>query len=1037
MTEMGGVAGVVAGKASVASHAPPTDVAASSVDQHVPDLHPPSTTRIEKEGEVTTTRGNVLGDHSTFTAPRPSSTTNQPSNPQNGTPSSPAPQSTTNPDNTRGFAQDFNTSSFGPWTSNLSRQSVPQSWTESVSAAAAPVTTETFQPSSSATLRQFPRPDLPPLQTTPRADRYTWQTAEALRFSAGETASSPAMVSAANQTQPFRQVTTQALPATSPLSVQAPGTAPRKRAQEAVDEYRRTRSRSDGPTVAQIPAPLATPTEPSQPYLVSLLMDSIVRLRQQQSLNHVDEQRLSLLRQACQSNDMVYLLLHQLYCISSAHRDFLVSLRFTVGELQGLAALEPILVHNNCLTPGALLLATNFPRQPHSLTEPASAQTLMYVRQFLHAMGTRWDMLRNTCKLRGWPPSTIELAYVFSLTSATMQITLFNSMHRQVSGPDNPEFGHRALELFVQDQLQFLRQPAPVTHGLADQDGRRFGQKYLQLRNFYSATQHAIPQQARPSAQSPINANSAPNQGQMRSPQTAPLPPSHAFQPYQAQQVVAADPTTVLGHPQHNNAYSATLRRLNQTVPTGAHGGTPSRLSRAVNAAGVSSFRPHTVNAPHPQPRGMVNRKPSADLLLLPPPGYPVPFTTNPNPDRVALHQAHLRSPIPRKLDLRGNDVPDLRLYQYVKDFVLEPQKMDVNTKFKEWHFNIDHAEFEQKVHDVPAIEFLPDCGARFYKPGAYLFRLKAIVRAMSLPEPLHPSEFNVSPTTWPHYCFVSVNGCHDVEFRRRQHYARDLPADLTPLVRPGQNQMQLSNHRNTEELKKVYFFAVERIHVIDHAAISNMPLKLRATASLVSITSALKASQDDEVSFADPFISIDLVDPFMATIWRTPVRSMTCKHKECFDLQAFLLSRTSKVKDGPTNPDQWMCPICKRDARPQNLMIDGFLVEVRTELEAKGQLDARAILVKQDGSWEAKIDKDKRDPPSGKQTPAPEPVANGQQVSGLGLDLNGMPGGDINGDAKDTPQATTSGSATPTVGSAAQMRTPSAVATVIEIDDD
>ena len=50
-------------------------------------------------------------------------------------------------------------------------------------------------------------------------------------------------------------------------------------------------------------------------------------------------------------------------------------------------------------------------------------------------------------------------------------------MHRQVSGPDNPDFGHRALDLFLQDRLQFGRQAAPLTQHLAVQDGQRFGPK--------------------------------------------------------------------------------------------------------------------------------------------------------------------------------------------------------------------------------------------------------------------------------------------------------------------------------------------------------------------------------------------------------------------------------------------------------------------------------------------------------------------------------------------------------------------------------
>lgn len=128
------------------------------------------------------------------------------------------------------------------------------------------------------------------------------------------------------------------------------------------------------------------------------------------------------------------------------------------------------------------------------------------------------------------------------------------------------------------------------------------------------------------------------------------------------------------------------------------------------------------------------------------------------------------------------------------------------------------------------------------------------------------------------------------------------------------------------------------------------------------SINAALNGtnniSADEELVISQPNISIDLVDPFTSTIWNTPVRGKMCQHRECFDLNAFLDSRTDHY--GVTSPDQWKCPICRNDARPQMLILDRFLANVRTSLEGMNRLDAKAILVNGNGTWEVK-----REPPS------------------------------------------------------------------------
>ncbi|KAH8748246.1 hypothetical protein F5883DRAFT_721085, partial [Diaporthe sp. PMI_573] len=87
--------------------------------------------------------------------------------------------------------------------------------------------------------------------------------------------------------------------------------------------------------------------------------------------------------------------------------------------------------------------------------------------------------------------------------------------------------------------------------------------------------------------------------------------------------------------------------------------------------------------------------------------------------------------------------------------------------------------------------------------------------------------------------------------------------------------------------------------------------------------------------------LSIDLTDPFSASIFSIPARGSACTHMECFDLETWLNTRPIKqvINNGPqyvcttpkrlepSEPDKWECHICFGDARPKSLRIDSFLV--------------------------------------------------------------------------------------------------------------
>jgi hypothetical protein len=124
----------------------------------------------------------------------------------------------------------------------------------------------------------------------------------------------------------------------------------------------------------------------------------------------------------------------------------------------------------------------------------------------------------------------------------------------------------------------------------------------------------------------------------------------------------------------------------------------------------------------------------------------------------------------------------------------------------------------------------------------------------------------------------------------------------------------------------------------------------------LQGIKSKLAAHDDDEITVVESTLTLGMFDPFsQARMCDIPVRSKACPHNDCFDLETFLNTRPRK--GDASVADQWKCPICKSDARPHMLLVDGFMEDVRKQLVSRGLARTRHILVRQDGSWQPKAE--------------------------------------------------------------------------------
>ncbi|KAI9779079.1 MAG: hypothetical protein M1839_007745 [Geoglossum umbratile] len=347
-----------------------------------------------------------------------------------------------------------------------------------------------------------------------------------------------------------------------------------------------------------------------------------------------------------------------------------------------------------------------------------------------------------------------------------------------------------------------------------------------------------------------------------------------------------------------------------------------------------------------------------AQTPLLPSKNFtPIPNPGLPNPNVTALHQAHLRSPY-----LKCATLPAEKLYQYLRDFPLQPTIFSRNRSLLSYHFDIPIRDSERiAISDSEPMSFdkRDFRRIRIVRPGSLMFRIRCVKLPMA--NLLSEDKWVTSESKWPDHIFIDVNQAK-METRRRLHFGKDLPIDITDYVKAGENALKISILRSQREIHTNYAVAVEAIEVITHSVILRFASQnlVPAEQSLNAIKASLNAiPDDDEIAVVNNDLTINISDPFSAQIFNIPARSRSCLHRECFDLETFLATRASKPRR-PTEPcmaDEWKCPLCASDARPHRLLIDGFLLDVKRELDARLLGEIRAIVVDKDGKWVPKIE--------------------------------------------------------------------------------
>ncbi|KAJ5389961.1 uncharacterized protein N7496_001029 [Penicillium cataractarum] len=446
--------------------------------------------------------------------------------------------------------------------------------------------------------------------------------------------------------------------------------------------------------------------------------------------------------------------------------------------------------------------------------------------------------------------------------------------------------------------------------------------------------------------------------------------PSQVVQQQQQQQP-QQPPTRHMSTGDTTTQFSAASHAIETTVT--------SRTSHS-RARQPPSIRPVPASSPTvqvPQTQASRPRVPAMSPLL-PPEGYRAPQTVQPNPMRLGLHQADLRDPVKQLVRRTPNGLEETALYQYLNGFMLDPTQIDPDVFGYRWKFSISPDDYQRfpRYADRGQGQRL----VRTYQPGCRTYRLRITALPDSKKEEVQ-TFWPTANTTWPSVLYIFVNN-NEMYVRRKVHNGKDLPLDITRHLHEGENEVNVHFLLATNECKNFHYVAgVETMDISEYNEVLALTHHVPASETRANIKKRLKPNtDDDELAVVTDSLTVPLIDPFMAQIFNTPARSSKCNHIECFDLDTFITTRKSQSGTSPMI-DNWFCPICKADARPQFLVVDHFFVEVRDAIVKRGVLDtAQSIQIRADGSWTVKAVSDDASPSSPTRSRLSQPPSSGKR---------------------------------------------------------
>ncbi|KAI4102359.1 MAG: hypothetical protein L6R37_004439 [Teloschistes peruensis] len=347
-----------------------------------------------------------------------------------------------------------------------------------------------------------------------------------------------------------------------------------------------------------------------------------------------------------------------------------------------------------------------------------------------------------------------------------------------------------------------------------------------------------------------------------------------------------------------------------------------------------------------------------APQFFLPPAGQSLPATALPNPELTAIHQYRAWSPVLTVLDESGVSALTMKHFRYVHGLRILRDRLQIGScQHITWPFHVGQDDLDQLSGTTES----PNGSAptRSIRHSSLFYRLRCI-DATGQGEIISEDGWITASHVWPTNVTVALNN-KPLEVRKKIHYGRDLPIDVTAHIQKGNNSISVSIIRSQKEDNREYAIGLEAVRLLDIDSAKALIGTLTYEDARARILQRLRNNSDPDIEVVDASVTLDLADPYTSRIWDTPIRGKACRHDQCFDLATFLQTRhhsssssssSKKKPDQPCDPDAFRCPICGGDARPQSLVRDEFFARLRGELAKRNRLDAKAIFLQQNGDW-------------------------------------------------------------------------------------
>lgn len=762
-------------------------------------------------------------------------------------------------------------------------------------------------------------------------------------------------------------------------------------------------SDSTRPVESTVVRPFSVPAVAGrQSHLVFNLDFKIACMRNRIRFTPVAEMRARWLRDACMHNDRAFLVLHQLFCIWTV-QPAVLSTQFAIDTCcdAGFAALQDMFGVQTSLPRELIDFFAGFPYLSQMLaSDEELKRCLNLTRDILVQLGQGWVNLRRACLARGYPPSPHEVYILFHCPpNAVLSIAIYTSIEKSINPAGDSHWHNIAYGLYRTVQRSYEQQAVTNSQGAGHvtnhaQIVELFGRQYKTLlmdRHRRAAASAAPPLVS--SAQPVVSSSTVYPPSQFHSSNAGGIDPysretsSRIPEHYAGPSVSSlANNQAALAPSSRDGGSAAQAGQVITWVPVPAHtvpatarsdiSAPPATFNRGVpNTAPTNSYQGH-YHILMQKPTGAGNMLDSIDqprssltqhlktmaantsgLGRLIPDLENLPHTfVDPLPEQSALHQALAWPPVSRARSTLDGSV-SRRYYQFMTSFLAPPEILSPERTFLDINFAVSAELAERRAWTGKAHENSFQQPERFITAGNVLVHLRCILLGDDQ-DAKEETQWAESTTRYPQHIFASVND-NLLQFRRKRNFRRDLFVDITNTVCSGNNQLTVSYHPVKQEQQQRFAVAIELIELFDEASVVAMPRTIACEEARSAVVAQFEQQpgSDDELSMTVDSLTIELVDPFSSTMIKTPVRGYTCKHRECFDFQNYLNSRTSDEPDVMTSVDKWLCPFCGKDARPSRLIIDGFLLHVRDELEQANNVGARAIVVKSDGSWSVKVE--------------------------------------------------------------------------------